>query len=73
MSLWRKRQVEEYSGETKRIRNLSMPDTSMGNVAVLLNQGERQPTSPAQHLHDSGDKPRHHTGGAQALPRDQGA
>ncbi len=73
MSLWRKRQVEEYSGEDKKIRNLSMPYPSVGNVAVLLNQSERQPTSPAQHLHDSGDQPGHHTGGAQALPRDQGA
>jgi hypothetical protein len=73
MSLWRKRQVEEHSGENKRIRNLSMPDPSVGDADLLSHQGKRQPTSPAQHLHDSGDKPRHHTGGAQALPRDQGA
>lgn len=73
MSLWRKRQVEEYSGENKRIRNLSMPDPSVGGADLLPHQGKRQPTSPAQHLHGSGDQPGHHTGGAQALPRDQGA
>lgn len=68
MSLWRKRQVEESNGETKRIRNLPVPDTGMGTAAVLPNQGECQPASQAQHLHDSGDQPRHNTGGAQALP-----
>ena len=67
MSLWRKRQLEKINGEAKRIRNLSMPDTSMGGVDLLPNHGEHQPTSKTQHLHDSGDKPGHHTGGAQAL------
>lgn len=73
MSLWRKRQVEESNGETKRVRSLPVPDTGMGDADLLPNQGERQPTSQAQHLHGSGDQPGHHTGGAQALPRDQGA
>lgn len=64
MSLWRKRQVEEINGETKRIRSLLVPDTGMGDAYLLPNQGERQPASQAQHLHDSGDQPGHNTGGA---------
>lgn len=61
MSLWRKRQVEESNGETKRIRNLSVPDTGMGTAAVLPNQGEHQPANETQHLHDSRDQSRHNT------------
>ena len=57
MSLWRKRQVEEINGENKRIRNLPVPDTGMGDAAVLPNQGERQPTNETQHLHSSRDQP----------------
>lgn len=64
MSLWRKRQVEGINGETKGLRNLPVPDTCMGDAAVLPNQGECQPASQAQHLHDSGDQPGHNTGGA---------
>lgn len=63
MSLWRKRQVEEINGENKRVRNLCMPDTSMGTADLLPNQGERRSTSEAQHLHSSGDQPRCNTGG----------
>lgn len=70
MSLWRKRQVEETNGETKRIRNLPVPDTGMGTAAVLPNQGERQPANETQHLHSGRDKSRHNTRGAQALPSD---
>ena len=58
MSLWRKRQVEETNGETKRIRNLPVPDTGMGTAAVLPSQGEHQPANETQRLHGSGDKPR---------------
>ena len=63
MSLWRKRQVEESNGETKRIRNIPMPDPSVGGADLLPHQGERQPTSETQRLHGSGDKPRRNTGG----------
>ena len=63
MSLWRKRHVEESNGETKRIRNLPVPDTGMGTAAVLPNQGEHQPANKTQHLHSSGDQPRRNTGG----------
>lgn len=62
MSLWRKRQAEESNGENKRIRNIPVPDTSMGTAAVLPSQGERRSTSATQHLHSSGDKPRRNTG-----------
>lgn len=64
MSLWRKRQVEESNGETKRIRNLPMPDTGMGTADLLSSQGDCQPTSETQRLHGSGDKPRRNTSGA---------
>ena len=64
MSLWRKRQVEKSNGETKRIRNLPVPDPGMGTAAVLPSQGERQPTSETQRLHGSRDKPRRNTSGA---------
>lgn len=64
MSLWRKRQVEESNGETKRIRNLPVPDTGMGTAAVLPSRGEHQPANETQRLHSSGDKPRRNTGRA---------
>jgi hypothetical protein len=64
MSLWRKRQVEESNGETKRIRNLPVPDTGMGTAAVLPSRGEHQPANETQRLHGSGDKPRRNTSGA---------
>jgi hypothetical protein len=70
VSLWRKRQVEEVNGETKRIRNLSVPDTSMGAADLLPNQGEYGPTSQAQHLHGSGDQSGCDTRGTAALPSD---
>lgn len=70
MSLWRKRQVEEYSGETKRIRNLRVPDTGMGAADLLPSQGERQPTSEAQHLHGSGDQSGRNTSRAREVPND---
>lgn len=61
MSLWRKRQVEGSNGETKRIRNLPVPDTGMGAAAVLPSYGEHQATSKTQHLHSGRDKPRRNT------------
>lgn len=64
MSLWRKRQVEESNGETKRVRNIPVPDTGMGAADLLPNQGERQPANETQHLHSSGDQPGRNTGGA---------
>lgn len=68
MSLWRKRQVEVNNGETKRVRNILVPDTGMGTADLLPSQGERQPISEAQHLHGSGDQPGRDPGGTQALP-----
>jgi hypothetical protein len=73
VSLWRKRQVEEVNGETKRIRNLSVPDTSMGAADLLPSQSERRPTSQTQHLHGSGDQSRCDTGRTATLPTDKGA
>lgn len=62
MSLWRKRQVEESNGETKRIRNIPVPNTGMGTATVLSSRGEHQPANETQRLHGSGDKPRRNTG-----------
>jgi hypothetical protein len=58
MSLWRKRQVEESNGETRKIRNIPVPDSDVGSVDLLPSQNKhRTTTSEAQHLHSSGDKP----------------
>lgn len=65
--------MEEYSGETKRIRNIPVPDPSMGAADLLPSEGERQPTSEAQHLHGSGDQSRRNTGGTREVPDDKGA
>lgn len=73
MSLWRKRQVEEINGETKRIRNLSVPDTSMDAADLLHSQSECGPTSQTQHLHGSGDQSGCDTGRTTAMPIDKGA
>lgn len=72
MSLWRKRQVEESNGETKRIRNLPVPDTGMDTSDLLSSQGDCQPADETQHLHGSGDQSRHNTSRAREVPPDKG-